>query len=501
MRLILVGMLAALMVSAHAQAAELSALRILFVGSDPATLTLTAEEKTQPFADRMLALRKVRTPQFEQLLRRYFKTVKVVYAKDYQEALSADYDVTVFDAEPRPIQESFMENDPKTGQPVRFHAAEYLTAQFSAAALLISTNSPKLAEPLEYKMDWLCECLEAHAHDIRLDHPIFNTPYKVKPTLEYRPTPESYRHYYAGRDLPKVMPMWRAQKEAHEDGKGYPSGLVSTGRGFTDASDAEVIADGVNTKTQDSVALARHGNFFHWGFSASPQDMTDQAQLAFINSVHYIARFKGQRPYSRRPFRMAFPHNRQVALDLAYIQTQQTYEDWVKQQKDSYEMRQDYLHRMQQAGQQLDESDVKAMTEPMPALPTREQWLKEAALSLQAPSVVAQFGSALDKYLPYYRQNLGYLVPGPKLYTFEVDEDVRSLAVPNHDVELLELCVAMLESNLDVTKATRILTRYSGEKLQTPQQWRKWLDSNRSRLYFSDEDGYRFHVAPVALRQ
>jgi len=114
---------------------------------------------------------------------------------------------------------------------------------------------------------------------------------------------------------------------------------------------------------------------------------------------------------------------------------------------------------------------------------------------------VAQFGSALDKYLPYYRQNLGYLVPGPKLYTFEVDEDVRSLAVPNHDVELLELCVAMLESNLDVTKVTRILTRYSGEKLQTPQQWRKWLDSNRSRLYFSDEDGYRFHVAPVALRQ
>ena len=46
MRLILVGMLAALMVSAHAQAAELSALRILFVGSDPATLTLTAQEKT-----------------------------------------------------------------------------------------------------------------------------------------------------------------------------------------------------------------------------------------------------------------------------------------------------------------------------------------------------------------------------------------------------------------------------------------------------------------------
>jgi hypothetical protein len=54
----------------------------------------------------------------------------------------------------------------------------------------------------------------------------------------------------------------------------------------------------------------------------------------------------------------------------------------------------------------------------------------------------------------------------------------------------------MLESKLDVEKARRILTRYTGLPFASAEEWRQWLERNRSRLYFSELDGFKFHVAP-----
>jgi hypothetical protein len=475
-------------------AAEPSALRVLYIGFDPKTVTLTVNERMGmgEYTERALELKKARTPAFEQFLRQYFKTVKVVYAADYREAMSASYDVTIFDATPNSIKDQIFERNPDTGEVTHYQPRQYLTAQFSGAALLISTVAAQIAEPLEYKIDWLCECLDAHAHGMRLDHPIFNMPYPVTPTIEYRPTPTNYREYYGREGLPPTMPMWRVQTEGYKDGKGFWSGLVSSGPGFADAKDAEVISNGVCDKAIDSVALGRHGNFFLWGFSADPQQMTPEARLVFVNAVHYIARFKGQLPYSHRPYRAV---TRETALDYAKFLSHQNYEDWVKQHSAGEEGRKNYFRQMQKLGQKLSPEDLKFLNAPEPPRPDRAQWLTEVMWS-QPDSTVALFGEDLGKYLPYYEQNLEYLRPGSKPYSFEVDEDVRSLAISNRSVQMLELCVAMLDSHLDTEKASRLLRRYTGQTFQSAQEWREWLQHNRARLYFSDIDGFRFHVAP-----
>src|SRR5690606_24390678 len=118
--------------------------------------------------------------------------------------------------------------------------------------------------------------------------------------------------------------------------------------------------------------------------------------------------FNGQHPWSRRPYRKP---SRKVALDIAYMQTKNTYEDWVRMQQQSHESRKNYLSQMQKAGVTLSEADLKALEAPMPPVPDREQWMKREVLSRHADSTVAQLGSDVSKYLPFYEQNLEYLRP------------------------------------------------------------------------------------------
>lgn len=486
---------APLAAAAPVRSMELSPLRVLFVGSDPKNAQLDQIEREESYPGRMLALKRASTGDFERLLRRYFATVKVVYGPAYKESMSSDYDVTIFDALPPAIRPATIKRNPKTGEVVQYFPAQYLTRRFARSAILIGQVAAEISEPLEYKMDWRCLCLEAYADDMDLSSPIFNTPYKVRPTLEVRPTPKTYREYYSGRTLDDTMVMWRVQKEGTADGRGFPPGLVSSGPGFTDAKDADVISGGQCAKARESVAIARQGNFFMWGFSGDPAYMTDEAKLVFINAIHYIARFGGQHPYSRRPYRS---YTREVALDMAYELSQQSYADWVKEQHEEHKDYLAYLRHAQKVGEKLAPNQLKVLNTPEAPVKDREQWLKENVLASFPDSVVALLGTDIQKYLPYYASNVEYLRPGPKPYTFLVDEDVRSLEVSNRSVRLLDLCVAMLESHTEAAKAERILERYTGKSLHSAAEWRQWLDSHRSRLYFSDDDGFRFHSAPSA---
>ena len=54
----------------------------------------------------------------------------------------------------------------------------------------------------------------------------------------------------------------------------------------------------------------------------------------------------------------------------------------------------------------------------------------------------------------------------------------------------------MLEKKDKPDRALRLLQRYTNEKFDTAAEWRKWLDQNRSRLFFSDVGGYKFFVGP-----
>jgi Disulphide bond corrector protein DsbC len=137
-------------------------------------------------------------------------------------------------------------------------------------------------------------------------HAIFNTPLKVNLTFEERPTPENYFHFAADRPLAKTLQVWRVQTRKFPE---IDPGLVSNAGGFPGALDAEVISSGINSKGPDSVALARDRNFFLWGFSGSPSDMTPEARKCFINALCYIMRFDGQnrdRPDRAAPERFKF---------------------------------------------------------------------------------------------------------------------------------------------------------------------------------------------------
>ena len=135
---------------------------------------------------------------------------------------------------------------------------------------------------------------------MRIGHEIFRSPNQVELTIEDLPTEKSYLTRASGKDLGETMPMWRVQTEGYKDEKGMLIGVVTPGKVLDQAPDSEYISGGVNSKGCDSVALGRQGNYFHWGFAVSPTYMTEEAKLVFVNSIHYISKFKGQRAFVKK---------------------------------------------------------------------------------------------------------------------------------------------------------------------------------------------------------
>ena len=86
-----------------------------------------------------------------------------------------------------------------------------------------------------------------------------------------------------------------------------------------------MISSGTCAKSIDAIAIGRHANYFHWGFSASPDYMTDEAKALFVNSIVYISQFAGQHPIARKFAPVA------VKDDLKgykYLVTREAWEDY-----------------------------------------------------------------------------------------------------------------------------------------------------------------------------
>jgi hypothetical protein len=267
-------------------------------------------------------------------------------------------------------------------------------------------------------------------------HEIFHKPYKVEIAYQDMPTPESYRHFPGGEALGETMKAWRVQTKKFPE---IDPGLVSDPYGFADSPDAEVISGGRNSKGPDSVALGRHGNFFLWGFSAQPSDMTPEARKCFVNAIHYVKKFDGQKPLVRKT-----SSGREWALVCA-----------------------GYLKQI---------SDERFLTQNFPE------------------DLRQRFGKDPEKYIAYYKENLEYLHRAGNHVV--VDEDVKQLGLSNRKVELLERCVAMLEKQDQPDLALRVLKRYTTETFADAGGWRAWLDKARGRLFFTDTGGYKFVARP-----
>ena len=331
-------------------------------------------------------------------------------------------------------------------------------------------------------------CLGHSAHGLVPTHEIFQKPFPVEIVYETAPTPENYASYYSGRGLASQMKVWRVQTSDYRDNDAMEPGVVAGGNGFADSADAEVIAGGLNQKGPNAVALGRHGSFFHWGFQASPKDMTEAGKRAFLNSVYYIRKFDRHDLLVRK-----VNQSRDYALDTAH-RTQNLAAN----------------HRSLTEAIEQSNAERLALVEKAKTqkLTPDEEWL--AGLSIQKAEsfedysrshfdrsypreLVARLGTEGDRYLEYFEANLEYLRPAQR--GFEVDEDAKALGISNRSIELLEQCISRLERGEDVERAQRLLERYTDRSGGTAAEWRTWFDGARSDLFFSDVGGFRFFTS------
>lgn len=423
-----------------------------------------------------------RMQDFQSLLEEHFSEVTVADMSTLREPDALGYDVVIFDwnAETWDPKRGRLRENRRLQDPLR------LSAGFDRPTVLLGETGGRVTAFLKLKIDWLCLCLGDAAFDLAVEHEVFHKPLPVAPEFVEIDVPDEFRLMTLDTPGPKVS-AWKAQTKTWPE---IDPGLVSTLYGFSDSPDCELFARGISQKGPDTVALARQANYFLWGFSAKPSDMTPAARRLFVNAICYIKQFAGAkravsrvargREWALRCVRAAAPEEflhiwkdklrREVAEHPAWIPD--------KYAGDATQYIADQLA-------QIRKSD-------------------EAFFELSQPEELrTRFGKEAARYVEYYRSNLEYLRPhddAAKPYQFIVDEDVKSLGLSNRTVELLDRCITMLEQNERPELAQTILRRYTSERFDSPDDWRAWFDEHRDRLFFSDVGGYRFFVTDVSAR-
>jgi hypothetical protein len=268
---------------------------------------------------------------------------------------------------------------------------------------------------------------------------------EVDLALEQTPTPEHYADWTFD-ELPATLPTLAILAEeqgphvpAAEGEEGPVPGLVTSGAGFADSPDAEVIAGGLHSKGADYVAIGRQGHVLMWGFAGTPDEMTDAGRAVFLNALAYVTRFRGEPILTHR----VAESRDAVGETLALV-------DDAEPERRAEMLR--YRFGDAPAGLTLGRS-------------ARQQWF--------------------DAMRPYLWQ------PDPA-GPFAVDVDAQALGVANDDPNLLRRCVEDMEAGRHVTRATALLERYTRLRHADASGWRAWLDGHGDDLFFSDVGGYRF---------
>ncbi|MEJ2884787.1 hypothetical protein [Pedobacter sp. GR22-6] len=494
MKKLLLWLLLVLATPAMAQHSGADKTKVLFVGYDPAKPLPDMKR----YAPGMMSEKEftaeypVRMPAFKALLSQYFAEVKTMDCRDWKPEDSAPYDVTIFDFPTNVVEPAKQEKDEK-GK-VNYISARYLPDDFSKPVVFIASTADQMGRRIGLKLDWLCLCLDADAHHLNSQHAIFKGPLeKVVPTMVTKQTPDGIFHYATGADVPKEIPMWRVQNTGYLDGKGVRIGLVSRGNRFSESPDVEMISSGVCQKDVGAVALGRHGNFFLWGFGASPADMTEEGKKVFVNAVAYMKQFDGKTPISRKyNDRMATTDDvREIIANV----TKKSYDDYVSELKTFNEgnaKENKRLNDKKAAGQALSPEE-EAKLPYVGRAQEIDSW--ETYLKRRMGKLAGRFGNDGPAFQKYLSDNFDYIYCDPDgFFDYSIDEDVQQIGVPNHSVKLLETCVSMLKKNERPELALKVLKRYTGEGFSTAKDWSDWLTKNKKKLFFSETNGYRFIV-------
>jgi len=450
-------------------ASELAAakmpLSVLYVGYSP--------EKPMPpklvyYAtreDRFQEIYKNRMTDFRKFLESNFTSVKTVDVLDYKAGMSEAYDVTIIDAGP-----------------------VNLPANFDKPVILISAMAPNVGIPAGLKFDWYCQCLDGEALNIRTKHEIFNSPNKVKLTMISKAIPVMFSVGYHGVNMPKEMPRWKVS-ESYSDDARYLVGMVSHGEGFDDSPDAEVMSGGVNGKNAAAVALGRHGNYFMWGFAESPQLMTEEARMVFVNAVCYIKKYDKKPPIVKKTQNLTRAYVNEKIYWLSkdvYLQTLNAKAEDIVRMKNM----QQELRNKKEKGENIGKgNEMFLQMKPDTSIPTFEEYLKNIADA----GLFEQFGTNTSLYRQYYTDNYEYFYPQDANH-LQLDTDAQQLGISNRKLSLLEKCIELLVKKQDTARAHRLLERYTTEKFETAQEWKNWMDINSKNLFYTESGGFKFIV-------
>ena len=322
-------------------------------------------------------------------------------------------------------------------------------------------------------------------------HEIFNKPRRVELAFDEIETPAHYRTFYNGRKLGPKMRTWRVQTVGYRGSDAIQAGVVAGGWGFADSPDAEFIASGLNTKGPKYVALGRHGPFFQWGFAAAPSQMTKSAKDAFVNSICYIAKFDRRAPLTRkRPRSLA----RGFALDraMSLLRIEKNYRKLLENHKERAATRDRALAVQKSKSRPLTDRERSALRFPKvdPISWERYQQLFFGAYPAELVKRLGKSGPGLAAYLEYYEKNLEYLMRSGR--GFVVDEDAKALGISNRDQAILAKAIDLLAGKHSA-RGKRLLERYTDQRHDNAAEWRAWFDREKSTLFFSDVDGFRFY--------
>ena len=464
-------------------------LKVLYVGGHSDIETFgTHDYDKEANAKSIVA----RTAAWKSFLETYFTTVKVVQGKDYNYKMSYDYNVTIIDGDPKPLEprRSIIEN----GRYSKLIPAKYFPENFDCPVITIADESETTGRRIGVKNDWYCLCLLGHAYNMQTKNAIFKGPYKVKITPENRPTPEGAKEYaeFTHEKLPATLPMWKVQKKDYGNTKGYKVGMVTRQWGYLDSPDTEIISGGESAKSYGAISIGRHANFLHWGFAASPADMTEEAKPVFLNAIIYISKFKGHHIIARKLNEAI--RTRSNVDEMKYNVSKENYEAYKKMIENSNKQTKklaDSLQAVVAAGGKISEEEnmyMQVWANPQPVAPYID-YVKQ-----RAGELYEKFGTDAAAYEKYYTENRPYFYGSFDSYDVKLDEDAKSLGIANNDKRILDKAISMWENNQDVEKAKRILYHYTLLRYDNVKLWREWYNKYQSKLFFTESGGWLWLV-------
>ena len=472
------------------------AVSVLYVGGSPEIETIGIGTPPDPAVVAKSAAE--RTAAFEKFLKKNFKTVKVVDAKDYHYSMSDYYDVTIIDGTPAAIAPGIREVDER-GRMVRYARPQYFPLDFNRPVVTIAEAGEEMGRRIGTKNDWYCLCLEDRALGWNASHPIFQGPVKVKLETSMQPTPAPALEVakYMGEKLSAETEMFPMQTinytDKLPDGNNYRVGMVSRPGGYADSPETEVISGGKCAKSIDAVALGRHANWFTWGFAASPTYMTDAAKALFVNAVVYMKQFAGQHPIARK-FNDGVATRDHIGMDKNRM-TRAMWKDMNKSNEEfnrTVDSLKNVIREMKAKGEEVDPNMAIYENFPAQKLVTYREYLMQAD---RGQGLYEVFGTDEQAYKDYYDKNFGWFWCPEDSYSLAIDDEVRYLGIPNNDIRILDKCISMLEKN-DPEKniAETILKRYTLCRFETAKEWRDWYNRYHDKLFFTESGGYLWLV-------